>query len=54
MALSTSLAINRALVYGSLTATLAIVYFGGVATVETIRGRREVRRSSAISQALLH
>jgi hypothetical protein len=28
--------INRALVYGSLTAMLAAVYFGGVATTETI------------------
>jgi hypothetical protein len=30
------LVINRALVYGSLTAMLAAVYFGGVATTETI------------------
>jgi hypothetical protein len=28
--------INRALVYGSLTATLALVYFGGVATTQTL------------------
>jgi hypothetical protein len=28
--------INRTLVYGSLTATLALVYFGGVATVQAI------------------
>ena len=30
------LIINRALVYGSLTATLALVYFGGVATTQTL------------------
>ena len=30
------LVINRALVYGSLTATLALVYFGGVATIQTL------------------
>ncbi len=30
------LLINRALVYGSLTATLALIYFGGVATVQAI------------------
>jgi hypothetical protein len=30
------LIINRTLVYGSLTALLALVYFGGVATVQTI------------------
>ena len=28
--------INRALVYGSLTATLALVYFGGVASIQTL------------------
>jgi hypothetical protein len=28
--------INRALVYGSLTATLAAIYFGGVATTQTL------------------
>jgi hypothetical protein len=28
--------INRTLVYGSLTATLALVYFGGVATMQTL------------------
>jgi hypothetical protein len=28
--------INRALVYGALTATLAAVYFGGVATTQTL------------------
>ena len=28
--------INRTLVYGSLTATLALIYFGGVATTEAI------------------
>ncbi len=28
--------INRTLVYGTLTATLALVYFGGVATTQTI------------------
>jgi hypothetical protein len=28
--------INRALVYGTLTATLALVYFGGVATTQTL------------------
>jgi hypothetical protein len=28
--------INRALVYGSLTVTLALVYFGGVATIQTL------------------
>jgi hypothetical protein len=27
--------INRALVYGSLTATLVLIYFGGVATIQT-------------------
>jgi hypothetical protein len=30
------LLINRTLVYGALTATLAAVYFGGVATIQTI------------------
>ena len=30
------LVINRTLVYGSLTATLALVYFGGVATTQTL------------------
>jgi len=30
------LIINRALVYGSLTATLALVYFGGVATTQAL------------------
>ncbi len=30
------LLINRALVYGALTATLAAVYFGGVATTQTL------------------
>jgi hypothetical protein len=30
--------INRTLVYGSLTATLALVYFGGVATTQAIFG----------------
>jgi hypothetical protein len=28
--------INRAFVYGALTATLAAVYFGGVATTQTL------------------
>jgi hypothetical protein len=28
--------INRALVYGSLTATLVLIYFGGVATIQTL------------------
>jgi hypothetical protein len=28
--------INRTLVYGSLTATLALVYFGGVVTIQTL------------------
>ena len=28
--------INRALVYGSLTATLALVYFGSVASIQTL------------------
>jgi len=28
--------INRTLVYGSLTAMLAVIYFGGVATVQVI------------------
>jgi len=28
--------INRTLVYGTLTATLALIYFGGVATIEAI------------------
>jgi len=28
--------INRTLVYGSLTATLALIYFGGVATTEAV------------------
>jgi hypothetical protein len=32
------LIINRTLVYGSLTATLAVVYFGGVATTQAIFG----------------
>ena len=30
------LVINRALVYGSLTATLVLIYFGGVATIQTL------------------
>ena len=30
--------INRTLVYGALTATLALIYFGGVATVQAILG----------------
>jgi hypothetical protein len=30
------LIINRTLVYGSLTATLALVYFGGVASIQTL------------------
>ena len=30
------LLINRTLVYGALTATLALVYFGGVATIQAI------------------
>jgi hypothetical protein len=30
------LVINRALVYGSLTAALALVYFGGVATIQSL------------------
>ena len=32
------LLINRTLVYGALTATLALIYFGGVATVQAIFG----------------
>jgi hypothetical protein len=49
--------INRTLVYGSLTATLALVYFGGVATTQTIfrllTGQEEQPQLTVVVSTLL-
>src|SRR5215212_5966688 len=49
--------INRTLVYGSLTATLALIYYGGVATVQailrTITGQEEQPQLAVIISTLV-
>jgi len=49
--------INRALVYGSLTVTLALVYFGGVtgtqALLGTLTGQRELPQFAVVVSTLL-
>ena len=51
------LLINRTLVYGSLTATLALIYFGGVATVQVIfrafAGQEEQSQLAIVVSTLL-
>jgi hypothetical protein len=51
------LIINRTLVYGALTATLAAVYFGGVATTQTIfralTGREEQPQLAIVVSTLV-
>jgi hypothetical protein len=51
------LIINRTLVYGSLTATLALVYFGGVATTQaifrTITGHEEQPQLAIVVSTLV-
>ena len=50
------LVINRALVYGTLTATLALVYFGGVtgtqALLGTLTGQRELPQLTVVASTL--
>ena len=49
--------INRALVYGSLTVTLALVYFGGVtltqALLGTLTGQRELPQIAVVASTLV-
>jgi len=49
--------INRALVYGSLTVTLALVYFGGVtltqALLGTLTGQRELPQLAVVASTLV-
>ena len=51
------LIINRTLVYGSLTAVLALVYFGGVATTQgifrTITGHEQQPQLSVVVSTLV-
>jgi len=48
--------INRALIYGSLTATLALVYFGGVtltqSVLQTLTGREELPQLAVVASTL--
>jgi hypothetical protein len=50
--------INRTLVYGSVTALLALIYLGGVATVQalirTITGHEEQPQLAVVVSTLLH